>query len=189
MKSKCCMPAISALAVPTVVFGMMKMAQKAMSGQEMEWNCDKEAADETASWEDVGTSAPEQDIIDVAVAAGTFSTLAQALEAADLVATLKGDGPFTVLAPTDEAFAALPEGTLEDLLKPENKERLVKILTYHVIPERLLAADLISQKTATAVNGQNLNVGLKINDATLTQADITAANGVIHVIDKVLLPV
>ena len=94
----------------------------------------------------------------------------------------------TVFAPTDEAFAALPEGALEDLLKPENKDRLNDVLTYHVVPGRLFAADLIQQQSATAANGKDLQVGLTINQATLKQADITAANGIIHVIDSVLLP-
>jgi uncharacterized surface protein with fasciclin (FAS1) repeats len=110
------------------------------------------------------------------------------LQAADLTQTLQGEGPFTVFAPTDEAFAALPEGTQEDLLKPQNKEKLQAILTYHVVPGRLQAADLIRQQNVVTVNGKELTVGLKINQATLTQADINATNGVIHVIDTVLLP-
>ena len=133
------------------------------------------------------------DIVDTAVAAGSFNTLVAAVQAADLVDTLKGEGPFTVFAPTDEAFAQLPGGTVETLLKPENKEQLQAILTYHVIPGKVMAADISGQEMSVdSVNGQALTVnatnGVMINDATVTSADIAASNGVIHVIDKVLLP-
>jgi uncharacterized surface protein with fasciclin (FAS1) repeats len=132
------------------------------------------------------------DIVDTAVAAGSFTTLAAALEAADLVETLKGEGPFTVFAPTDEAFAKLPAGTLDDLLMPENKEQLAGILTYHVAPGAVESADLADGQTITTVQGAPLTVGVgdqvKVNEATVTTADVTAANGVIHVIDTVLLP-
>jgi len=138
------------------------------------------------------TTAPaESDIVDTAVAAGDFTTLAAALEAADLVDTLKGDGPFTVFAPTDDAFAALPPGTVDDLLA--DPEALAAILTYHVVAGEVLAADLTDGQVVETVNGETLTVSIdgdtvKINDATVTTADISASNGVIHVIDTVLLP-
>lgn len=132
------------------------------------------------------------DIVETAVAAGQFKTLAAALEAADLVGVLKGDGPFTVFAPTDEAFAALPEGTLEELLKPENKDKLVKILTYHVLPAKVKSKDVASGKVKT-VNGQSVKIvasdeGVTIDGANVVKVDVMANNGVIHVIDKVILP-
>jgi uncharacterized surface protein with fasciclin (FAS1) repeats len=131
-------------------------------------------------------------IVENAVAAGNFSTLAAALTAADLVETLSGAGPFTVFAPTDEAFAKLPEGTVENLLKPENKEKLVAVLTYHVVPAKVMAADVATGAVAT-VNGKELQItksdsGVKVNDATVTATDIVSSNGVIHVIDQVVLP-
>ena len=134
-----------------------------------------------------------QDIVDTAVAAGQFKTLAAALGAAGMVETLKGAGPFTVFAPTDAAFAKLPTGTVENLLKPENKAQLAAILTYHVVPGKVMAADVVKIKEATTVNGKLLNVrvngsNVMINDATITSADIVASNGVIHVIDSVVLP-
>lgn len=133
------------------------------------------------------------DIVDTAVAAGSFQTLVAAVKAADLVGTLKSKGPFTVFAPTDEAFAKLPAGTVENLLKPENKAQLVKVLTYHVVPGRIMSKDIAGQKASVAtVQGQNVNVdatyGVKINQANVIQADIAASNGVIHVIDQVILP-
>jgi len=135
----------------------------------------------------------KKDIVDTAVDAGNFTTLAAALEAAGLVETLKGDGPFTVFAPTDEAFAQLPEGTLDSLLKPENKDQLSSILTYHVVPGKVMAADIAGktlnvdtvQGAAIAVDGTD---GVMINGAQVTTADIEASNGVIHVINKVILP-
>lgn len=134
-----------------------------------------------------------QDIVDTAVAAGSFKTLAAALKAAGLVETLKGKGPFTVFAPTDEAFAKLPAGTVEDLLKPENKQKLVGILTYHVVPGKVTAADVTKLKTAKTVNGQALRIAagagsVAINDAKVVKADVMASNGVIHVVDTVILP-
>lgn len=134
-----------------------------------------------------------KDIVDVAVAAGSFKTLARALEAAGLVQTLKGTGPFTVFAPTDEAFAKLPKGTLEDLLKPENKARLTRILTYHVVPGRVLAADVVNLKSAKAVSGDEIKIAVTAGTVTVDRAkvvktDIAASNGVIHVIDSVILP-
>lgn len=133
------------------------------------------------------------DIVDTAVAAGSFNTLVAAVKAAGLVDTLKGEGPFTVFAPTDEAFAALPAGTVESLLEPANKEQLQAILTYHVIPGKVMAADIAGQTlSVNTVNGQAIEVnatnGVMINDATVTAADVAASNGVIHVIDKVLIP-
>lgn len=130
----------------------------------------------------------KDDIVDVAVKAGNFTTLAAALKAAGLVETLKGDGPFTVFAPTDEAFAKLPAGTVENLLKPENKEKLVAILTYHVVPGKVMAGDLLSTTSAKTVNGQKAMIGLRVGDANVIKADIKASNGVIHVIDSVMLP-
>jgi uncharacterized surface protein with fasciclin (FAS1) repeats len=137
--------------------------------------------------------AAEKDIVDTAVSTGQFKTLASALDAAGLVETLKGDGPFTVFAPTDEAFAKLPAGTLENLLKPENKDQLVAILTYHVVPGKVEAADVAKINEAKTVNGKMINIKVKgdtamVNDAKVTKADIAASNGVIHVIDTVILP-
>ena len=133
------------------------------------------------------------DIGDTAVAAGSFSTLVAAVQAADLVDTLKSPGPFTVFAPTDDAFAALPAGTVENLLKPENKDQLVAVLTYHVVSGQPLSTDLAGQRLSVpTVNGKSLHVdgrnGVRVNRSNVVQADILASNGVIHVIDKVLLP-
>ena len=137
-------------------------------------------------------SAQAADIVDTAVDAGSFNTLVAAVKAADLVDTLKGAGPFTVFAPTDEAFAALPAGTVDDLLKPENKEKLVAILTYHVVPGKVMSSDLTDGMTATTVEGADVTIdldnGVMVNDATVTTADVAADNGVIHVIDKVIMP-
>jgi uncharacterized surface protein with fasciclin (FAS1) repeats len=135
----------------------------------------------------------KKDIIDTAVGAGSFKTLAAALTAAGLVDTLKGPGPFTVFAPTDAAFAKLPAGTVENLLKPENKAQLTSILTFHVLPGKVPASAVVGKVLAPkTVNGKTLNVngmnGVKVNNATVTQADVMASNGVIHVIDTVLLP-
>jgi uncharacterized surface protein with fasciclin (FAS1) repeats len=137
--------------------------------------------------------AETKDIVDVAAGNGSFNTLVTAIKAADLVDTLKGKGPFTVFAPTDEAFAKLPEGTVEDLLKPENKEKLVAILTYHVVPSKVMSSDIAGKKTmAKTVEGDELTVdatsGVKVDEATVTTADVGASNGVIHVIDTVLMP-
>lgn len=137
--------------------------------------------------------ADAKDIVDTAAGAGKFETLVTAVKAAGLVDTLKGAGPFTVFAPTDEAFAKLPKGTVEDLLKPENKEKLAKILTYHVVPGKVMAADIKGKKTnVKSVEGSDLAVdatdGVKINDATVTTADVAASNGVIHIIDTVVMP-
>jgi len=134
----------------------------------------------------------EKDIVDTAAEAGTFETLLAAATAAGLVDTLKGDGPFTVFAPTDEAFAALPEGTVESLLMEENKDQLVAILTYHVVPGKVMSTDLSDDMMAATVQGGEIMIdldnGVMINDASVVAADIEASNGVIHVIDKVILP-
>lgn len=132
------------------------------------------------------------DIVDTAVAAGSFDTLVAAVKAADLVETLKGDGPFTVFAPTDEAFSALPEGTVENLLKPENKGTLTAVLTYHVVPAKVMAKD-VKPMEAPTVNGQTATIEVKdgkvmIEGANVVKTDVAASNGVIHVIDKVILP-
>ena len=137
--------------------------------------------------------AASQDIVDTAVAAGSFKTLATALQAAGLVDTLKGKGPFTVFAPTDEAFAKLPPGTVEDLLKLENKEKLVAILTYHVVPGKDLASQVTKMSSAKTVNGQSLAISVDggtvmIDNAKVIKTDILCSNGVIHVIDSVVLP-
>ena len=138
-------------------------------------------------------SAAEMDIVDTAVEAGQFETLAAALGAAGLVDTLKGEGPFTVFAPTDDAFAKLPEGTVDNLLKPENKDQLTAILTYHVVPGSVMAADVVKLSEAETVNGKKVNIktegdSVMINDAKVVSADVAASNGVIHVIDAVILP-
>jgi len=137
--------------------------------------------------------AAEKTIVQTAVEAGQFTTLAAALEAAGLVDTLNGTGPFTVFAPTDAAFAKLPAGTVENLLKPENKDQLVAILTYHVVPGNVMAADVVKLKEAETVNGKDLAIAVDggtvmVNEAKVTATDIAASNGVIHVIDSVMLP-
>lgn len=134
-----------------------------------------------------------KDIVDTAASNEMFSTLVTAVKSADLVNTLKGDGPFTVFAPTDEAFAALPQGTLEMLLKPENKQTLVKILTYHVVTGKVTAKEVSTLSDATTVEGSKVMISadmnkVMINDANVIKADVMTSNGVIHVIDAVLLP-
>jgi uncharacterized surface protein with fasciclin (FAS1) repeats len=133
------------------------------------------------------------DIVDLAVSSDFLTTLVAAVKAGDLVETLKGEGPFTVFAPTDEAFAALPEGTLESLLLPENKDKLIAVLTYHVVPGEVKSTDLSNGMSATTVQGSDIKIsisddGVQINDASVTTADIMAENGVVHVIDRVILP-
>ncbi|MGA2099867.1 MAG: fasciclin domain-containing protein [Candidatus Sulfotelmatobacter sp.] len=135
----------------------------------------------------------KKDIVDTAVAAGDFKTLAAALQAAGLVDTLKGPGPFTVFAPTDEAFAKLPAGTVENLLKPENHDKLVAILTYHVIPGRIMAKDVVKLHEAKTVNGKDVAIMVEggkvmVDNANVVKTDIACSNGVIHVIDSVILP-
>ena len=131
-------------------------------------------------------------IVETAVGAGSFTTLVAAVEAAGLVDTLSGEGPFTVFAPTDEAFAALPEGTVESLLLPENRDQLVAILTYHVVPGAVMSTDLSDGMMAATVQGGEITIdldnGVMVNDATVVTADIEASNGVIHVIDSVIMP-
>jgi len=133
------------------------------------------------------------DIVDTAVSAGSFKTLVAAVQAAGLVDTLKGPGPFTVFAPTDAAFAKLPKGTVENLLKPENKAQLIAILTYHVVPGKVMSTDLAGKKTmAKTVQGSQVTVdarsGVKVDKAKVVKADIATDNGVIHVIDAVIMP-
>lgn len=132
------------------------------------------------------------DIVDTAVGAGSFTTLVAAVQAAGLVDTLKGEGPFTVFAPTDDAFAALPAGTVEDLLKPENKDKLVAVLTYHVIAGKVMSTDLSDGMMAATVQGADVTIktegGVMVDGANVVSADIEASNGVIHVIDAVILP-
>jgi len=133
-----------------------------------------------------------KDIVDTAVGAGSFSTLVAAVQAADLVDTLKSEGPFTVFAPTDDAFAALPEGTVDTLLMPENKDQLIAVLTYHVVPGKVMSSDLSNNMMATTAQGSDVTImtegGVTVQDANVVTADIEASNGVIHVIDKVILP-
>lgn len=138
-------------------------------------------------------STPDKDIVDTAVSAGSFKTLVAAVQAAGLVDVLKSEGPLTVFAPTDDAFAKLPAGTVENLLKPENKEKLVSVLTYHVVPGRVTSEQVVGLSSAKTVNGQELRVsakdgGVMIDDARVTAVDIAASNGIIHVIDSVILP-
>jgi len=133
-----------------------------------------------------------QDIVDIAAGNEAFSTLVAAVEAADLVETLKGEGPFTVFAPTNDAFAALPEGTVEMLLEPENKDQLTAILTYHVVPGKVMSGDLSDGMMATTVQGGDVTIGTEggvtVDGANVVDADIEASNGVIHVIDAVVMP-
>jgi uncharacterized surface protein with fasciclin (FAS1) repeats len=135
----------------------------------------------------------DKNIVELAVNTDFLSTLVAAVQAGELVDVLTGDGPFTVFAPTNEAFAALPEGTLASLLKPENKDQLVAILTYHVVAGRVMSTDLSNGMEATTVNGSKIKIGVSktgvtVNGATVTAADIKASNGVVHVIDQVILP-
>lgn len=137
--------------------------------------------------------AEKKDIVDTAVGAEAFSTLVAAVKAAGLVETLKGDGPFTVFAPTNEAFAKLPEGTVETLLKPENKDKLIAVLTYHVVPGKVMAADVVKLKGAKTVQGGEVEIAVadgkvKVDNANVVKTDIECSNGVIHVIDAVILP-
>ena len=141
----------------------------------------------------IAGSQPKMDIVDTAVSAGSFNTLVAAIQAAGLAETLKGEGPFTVFAPTDDAFAKLPAGTLDDLLKPESKDKLAAILTYHVVSGRVMAKDVMTMKEAKTVNGQSVMVSMEadtvmIDNAKVVNADIECSNGVIHVIDTVILP-
>ena len=142
----------------------------------------------------ISSSAKAADIVDTAVSAGSFTTLVAAVQAAGLAETLKGEGPFTVFAPTDDAFAKLPAGTVDNLLKPENREQLQQILTYHVVPGKVMSSDLQGKSTTAAtVEGSDVEIdasgsAVMVEGATVTQADIAASNGVIHVIDTVIMP-
>ena len=138
-------------------------------------------------------SAKAADIVDTAASAGQFNTLVAAVKAAGLVDTLKGEGPFTVFAPTDAAFAKLPAGTVDELLKPENKDQLVAVLTYHVVPQKIMSGDVAGKrKRVKTVQGKRLKVnakeGVRVNEANVIQPDIQASNGVIHVVDTVIIP-
>jgi uncharacterized surface protein with fasciclin (FAS1) repeats len=140
-----------------------------------------------------GSHSKSADIVDTAVSAGDFNTLVAAVEAADLVDTLKGEGPFTVFAPTDEAFAKLPPGTVEALLKPENKEKLQAILLYHVVPGKVMAAEVVGMNSAKTAGGQSVSIsqkdgGVYVDSAKVVKTDIVCSNGVIHVIDTVIMP-
>jgi uncharacterized surface protein with fasciclin (FAS1) repeats len=146
-----------------------------------------------ASFAFVSVTNAADDIVDTAAANGQFSTLVAAVQAAGLVDTLKSEGPFTVFAPTDAAFAALPEGTVENLLKPENKDQLIAVLTYHVVPGKVMAADIAGKSLQVAsVQGSELSIdatdGVKVDNANVVMADIETSNGVIHVLDAVVLP-
>ena len=154
--------------------------------------CSKDAPQETTAMKAASEQA-QQDIVGVAATAGQFNTLVAAIKAADLVATLQSPGPFTVFAPTDEAFAKLPAGTLDDLLLPKNKDKLTAILTYHVVAGKVLAADVVKLDSAETVQGQSVAIsasdaGVRVNDSNVIATDVMASNGVIHVIDTVLLP-
>lgn len=138
-------------------------------------------------------SMSDKDIVEVAASAGSFKTLVAAVQAAGLVDVLKGDGPLTVFAPTDAAFAKLPAGTVENLLKPENKDKLISVLTYHVVPGRVTAGEVVKLSSAKTVNGRALRINAKdgkvmVDNARVTTTDIVASNGIIHVIDSVVLP-
>ena len=140
-----------------------------------------------------GYGKKQADLVDTAVSAGSFNTLAAALEAGGLVETLKAEGPYTVFAPTDEAFAKLPEGTVETLLQPENKDKLVEILTYHVVAGKVTAAEVVTLESATTANGSDVAIRVVddtvfVNDSRVVATDIGASNGVIHVVDTVILP-
>jgi transforming growth factor-beta-induced protein len=158
--------------------------------------CGEAAMQEPATGDSASTPPAQQassNILETAAAAGSFTTLAAAIDAAGLEATLSGPGPFTVFAPTDDAFAKLPPGTVDDLLKPENKEKLVAVLTYHVVPGNVMAKDVVSSAKLKSVQGQELTVrvegsAVSIDGASVIQTDIAASNGVIHVIDGVVLP-
>ena len=173
-------------AAVAVAFAVAAPAEAQCGGQAA--NSGGQKAPKTAA-----APAKAMDIVDTAAKAGSFQTLLAAAKAAGLVDTLKGDGPFTVFAPTDEAFAKLPEGTVESLLKPENRDQLIAILTYHVVPGAVRAADVVKLDEAATVNGQSVAIqvadnGVQINNANVIATDIEASNGVIHVIDTVILP-
>jgi uncharacterized surface protein with fasciclin (FAS1) repeats len=172
MKYIACLTLVAALASTSVFAGECPYAAKAR---------------ETSS------AAAQKDIVDTAVGAGSFNTLVAAVKAAGLVDTLKGKGPFTVFAPTDDAFKKLPEGTIAELLKPENKEKLVGILTYHVVAGKVTAADVVKLDSAKTVQGSSVKITVtdgkvKVDGANVVKTDIMCSNGVVHVIDSVILP-
>ena len=154
---------------------------------------DVQQATTTAAKNSATNQVTDSNIVTVAATSGDFNTLVAAIKAAGLVETLQGDGPFTVFAPTDEAFAKLPPGTVDSLLLPENKQKLIAILTYHVVPGEVLAADVVKLSSANTVEGQPVSIsadaaGVRVNDANVIATDVMASNGVIHVIDSVLIP-
>ena len=155
--------------------------------------CAKDAPEATDTTAAVAKAQAAPNIVTVAASAGQFNTLVAALRAADLVETLQGPGPFTVFAPTDQAFAKLPPGTLDSLLLPENTAKLTEILTYHVVPGKVMAEDVVKLSSANTVEGQPVTIsatdsGVRVNDANVISTDVMASNGVIHVIDTVLIP-
>lgn len=180
----------SIIAVVILVIGVGAWALMSMGSKQDETTTTNTSTTTTNQQLTNTTPMEEKNIVQTAIAAGSFSTLVTAIQAADLVETLSGPGPFTVFAPTDAAFAKLPAGTLESLLA--DKAKLASILTYHVVSGEVMAADVVKLTSATTVQGQTVKIdttnGVKINDANVTQTDITTSNGVIHVIDTVLLP-
>lgn len=188
------MKIINYLSIFTLFFFM------ACGGGSTESSYEEESADQSMTSEAEETAEtlqdepmePSMDIVALAADTESLSTLVSAVQAAGLVETLQGEGPFTVFAPTNEAFAALPEGTLENLLKPENKDQLTAILTYHVVPGKVMSTDLSDGMTAATVNGAEVTIsttnGAQVNDANVVSADVEASNGVVHVIDAVILP-
>lgn len=175
------------------VLAQCSSSQKAAEAEKASYEAEQHAPTVYAAVNTTGSAEPgRDDIVETAVSAGKFNTLTAALKAAGLVGALRGEGPFTVFAPTDAAFAELPEGTVESLLKPENKDRLVQILTYHVAPGRLPAAEVVKRSGVNTLEGQRLRFetdnGVTVDHAKVTAPDIMASNGVIHVIDSVLLP-
>ncbi|PVY42326.1 fasciclin domain-containing protein [Pontibacter virosus] len=175
-----------------LLYGCNTNEQATESGEVVTADADMTTTDEALTTDDTMT-AGNQDIVALASETPSLSTLVQALQAADLVGALQGAGPYTVFAPTNEAFAALPAGTLENLLKPENKQQLIDILTYHVVEGNVKSTDLTNNMAAKTLNGADLKVMLdgssvKINDANVTTPNVEASNGVVHLIDKVMLP-
>ena len=180
------------VALATSTFGLANIAAAGSCGSASETGATMTKTSGTVEKHSVGAKTA-MNIVETAVGAGSFKTLVAAVQAAGLVETLQGAGPFTVFAPTDEAFAKLPKGTLENLLKPENKDQLIAILTYHVVPGRILAADVVKLKSTRTVQGQNLTIKagdnkVMIDGAQAVKTDVLASNGVIHVIDSVVLP-
>lgn len=166
-----------------VVVALMSFASSAQAQ-----TCPNSARNHSETMVSTSANHNESDIVDTAVAAGSFKTLAAALKAADLAGALKGDGPFTVFAPTDEAFAKLPEGVVADLLKPENKAKLQAILKYHVVSGKIMAGDVLKAMEVSTLEGSVAPVGLTVGGANVIKTDIKCSNGVIHVIDSVILP-